>query len=221
MVIGLIVTRAIHLLVWAPYSTRAECLSQPLRACLHMLSYKTKIKVYAPIKYPFLFCKTLSLLASRKPNDAVIICQSPPICCPLTPILYAIIKKSKNIRIVIDAHTATFEKPWSFPILNTVTRWTIRNAWAIIVTNRKLQKAIYHNYGVLPIVLEDGPLLALENASYRASKKGTSNGSKQHHHHQDQQYPRQRIRSMSPQLGFTHDSAGKNFSYRSRFIICK
>jgi hypothetical protein len=26
---------------------------------------------------------------------------------------------------------------------------------------------------------------------------------------------------MSPQLGFTHDSAWKNFSYRSRFIICK
>jgi glycosyltransferase involved in cell wall biosynthesis len=212
MIIGLIVMWAIHFLVWAPYSTRAERLSQPLGACLHMLNYKTKIKVYAPIKYPFLFCKTLALLTSIKPNDAIIICQSPPIFCPLTAILYAIIKKGKNIRIVIDAHTATFERPWSFPMLNTVTRWTIRNAWAVIVTNTKLQKAISHNYGVLPIVLDDGPLLAPENASYRSSKKRTSNGSEQHRHDQHQQYPLQRIRSTNRQLRYTYDTAGKNFA---------
>jgi glycosyltransferase involved in cell wall biosynthesis len=203
----------IHFLVWAPYSTRAERLSQPLGASLQMLSYKTKIKYYAPIKYPFLYCKTLSLLASKIPHDAVIICQSPPIFCPLTGILYSLIKKSKNIRIVIDAQTATFERPWTFPILNALTRWTIRKAWAIIVTNSKLQKVINDNYGVLPIVLDDGPLLAPENASYRSLKKGTCNGSEQHHHHQhQQQYAQQCIRSMSRQLRFTHGSAGKNFA---------
>jgi hypothetical protein len=69
IIIGLIVMRAIHFLVWAPSSTRAEGLSQQRGAILHMLSYKTKIKVYAPIKYPFLFCRTLSLLASKKPNS--------------------------------------------------------------------------------------------------------------------------------------------------------
>ena len=62
--------RAIHFLVWAPYSTRAEGLSEPLGADLHMVSYKTKIKVYALIKYPFLFCRTVSLLASKKPNGS-------------------------------------------------------------------------------------------------------------------------------------------------------
>lgn len=154
MITRLIVMRAIHFLVWAPYSTRAQRLSKPLGASLDMLSYKTKNKIYALIKWPFLFCKTLTLLTSKKPNDAVMMCQSPPIFCPLTAILYTLVKKSKKIRIVIDAHTATFEKPWSFPLLNTVTtRWTIRNAWAIIVTNTKLQKAIHDNYGVLPIVL--------------------------------------------------------------------
>jgi hypothetical protein len=218
---GLIVMRAIDFLVWAPYSSRAERLSHPLGACLHMLSYKTKNKIYAPIKYPLLFSKTLFLLAAKKPNDAIIICQSPPIFCPLTAIFYAIIKKSKNIRVVIDAHTATFEKPWSFPILGTVTRWTIRNAWAIIVTNTKLQKAIYHNYGVLPIVLDDGPLLALENASYRSSKKGTSNGgAEQHHDHQHQLYPHHRIRSSSRQLRFIQDSAGKNFELPCCLVAC-
>lgn len=79
MIIGLIGMRATHFLVWAPYSTRAQRLSKPLGASLDMLSYKTKNKIYAPLKYPFLFCKTLTLLASKKPNDAVIICQSPPI----------------------------------------------------------------------------------------------------------------------------------------------
>ena len=162
MIIDLIVMRAIHFLVWAPYSTRAKGLSQPLGAYLHMLSYKTKIKVYAPIKYPFLFYKTLSLLTSKKPDDAVILCQSPPIFCPLTAIFYTIINKSKNIRKVIDAHTATFDRPWTFPILNALTRWTIRNSWAIMLTNTKLQKVIYNNFGVLPTVLEDGPILAAE-----------------------------------------------------------
>lgn len=69
------------------------------------------------------------------------------------------IKKSKNIRIIIDAHAAIFEKPWTFPMLNTVTTWTIRNSWAIMVTNTKLQKVIHDNYGFLPIVLEDGLFL--------------------------------------------------------------
>jgi hypothetical protein len=139
--------QAIHFLVWAPYSTRAEGLSPPLGASLDMLSYKTKIKAYGPIKYPFLFFKTLSLLASKQLSDAVIICQSPPIFCPLSIILYSSIKKSKNIRMVIDAHTATFERPWTFPILNAATRWTIRNAWTIIVTSTKLLELIYHEYG--------------------------------------------------------------------------
>jgi glycosyltransferase involved in cell wall biosynthesis len=176
-----------------------------------MLSYKTKIKVYAPIKYPFLFCKTLSLLTSKKPNDAVIICQSPPIFCPLTAILYALIKKSNNIKVVIDAHTATFEKPWTFPILNAVTRWTIRNAWAIVVTNTKLQKVIYHNFGVLPIVLEDGPLLPGETLNYRPSNKRISN-SGEHHRYQRQHFRLQYTPSMTHQFRSTDESASKNFA---------
>src|SRR5215210_353527 len=200
--------RAIHFLVWAPYSTRAERLTQPLEACLHMLSYKTKIKVYAPIKYPFLFCKTLSFLASKKPNDVIIICQSPPIFCPLTAIFYAIINKSKNIRVVIDAHTATFEKPWSFPMFKTVTRWTIRNAWAIIVTNTKLQKAIHKDYGVLPLILDDGPLLGLDQPSCDSLETKGSNSTKHHQHQHDQHQP---IAPMSRLPGSRQYSEHKNF----------
>ena len=167
-----------------------------------MFSYKTKIKAYAPIKYPFLICKTLSLLASKKPNDAIIVCQSPPIFCPLTAIVYATIRKNRNIKIVIDAHTATFEKPWSFPILNTITRWTIRKAWTIIVTNAKLQNVVHHNYGVSPIVLEDGPLLAAKNVRRRSSKEITSNSSGEHHPNNNNYHHGQQSR----------DIIGKDFS---------
>jgi glycosyltransferase involved in cell wall biosynthesis len=199
-----------HFLVWAPHSARAENLSQQLGACLNMLSYKTKVKIYAPIKYPLLFCKTLFLLASNKPKDAIIICQSPPIFCPLTVILYAMInRKKKNIRIVIDAHTATFEKPWSFPILNALTRWTIKNSLAIIVTNTKLQKAIYHKYGVLPIVLEDGPRVEAKIVNPRSSIKRNSVSNV---HHQSQQYPLKHILSTRRHLGSINDSPGKNFA---------
>jgi glycosyltransferase involved in cell wall biosynthesis len=145
---------AILFLAWAPYSVRAESISSRLGASLHTLSYKTRLKVYSPVKYPLLFYKTLRLLASERPTT--IICQTPPIFCPLAAIFYAATNKRKNIRIIIDAHTATFEKPWSLPILKAITRWTIGNAVAIIVANAELQNVVYQNYGVMPLVLEDG-----------------------------------------------------------------
>jgi glycosyltransferase involved in cell wall biosynthesis len=145
---------AILFLAWAPYSVRAQSISSRLGASLHTLSYKTRLKVYSPVKYPLLFYKTLRLLASERP--ITIICQTPPIFCPLAAIFYAATNKRKNIRIIIDAHTATFEKPWSLPILKTITRWTIRNAVAIIVANAELQNVVYQTYGVMPLILEDG-----------------------------------------------------------------
>jgi glycosyltransferase involved in cell wall biosynthesis len=145
---------AILFLAWAPFSGRAESISSRLGASLHTLSYKTRLKIYAPVKYPLLFYKTLRLIESERPS--VIICQTPPIFCPLAAMFYAGIKKGKDIRIIIDAHTATFEKPWSLPILNTLTRLAIRNAKAVIVANEELQKLVYQDYGLMPLVLDDG-----------------------------------------------------------------
>jgi glycosyltransferase involved in cell wall biosynthesis len=171
---------ALIFLVWAPYSVRAESISNRLGASLHTLSYKTRLKVYAPVKYPLLFYKTLHLLASEKPTT--IICQTPPIFCPLAAMFYAAINKRKNLRIIIDAHTASFEKPWSFPILKTITKWVIGNSKAVIVANAELQNIVYQNYGVMPLVLDDG-VPQVDYASQEASQIRINRASKY-----DQQY---------------------------------
>jgi glycosyltransferase involved in cell wall biosynthesis len=162
-------------LAWAPYSVRAQSISSRLGASLHTLSYKTRLKIYAPVKYPLLFYKTLHLLASERPTT--IICQTPPIFCPLAAMFYAASNKRKNIRIIIDAHTATFEKPWSLPILKTITRWAIGNAMAVIVANAELQNIVYQNYGVMPLVLDDG-VPQVDYTSQEASQISISRGSK-------------------------------------------
>jgi glycosyltransferase involved in cell wall biosynthesis len=166
---------AIVFLAWAPFSGRAESISSRLGASLHTLSYKTRLKIYAPVKYPLLFYKTLRLLVSERPS--VIICQTPPIFCPLAAMFYAGINKGKNIRIIIDAHTATFEKPWSLPILNAITRLAVRNAKAVIVANEELKNIVYQNYGLMPLVLDDG-VPQVDYESQDASQLTVNRGSK-------------------------------------------
>jgi glycosyltransferase involved in cell wall biosynthesis len=181
-------------LAWAPYSLRAESMSRRLGASLHTLSYKTRLKVYAPVKYPLLFYKTLHLLASERPTT--IICQTPPIFCPLAAMFYAATNdKRKDIRIIIDAHTASFEKPWSLPLLKNITRWAIGNAMAVIVANAELQNVVYQNYGVMPLVLEDG-VPQLDYTSQEASQISISRGSSKY---DQQQHPPLSMRP--PQLG--------------------
>jgi glycosyltransferase involved in cell wall biosynthesis len=127
-----------------------------------------------------LFYKTLRLLEYERPTT--IICQTPPIFCPLAAIFYAATNKRKNIRIIIDAHTATFEKPWSLPILKTITRWAIGNAVAIIVANAELQNVVHQNYGVMPLVLDDG-VPKVDYARKEASQISTNRDSKYDQNH--------------------------------------
>ena len=69
---------------------------------------------------------------------------------------YAATNRRNKVRIIIDAHTASFEKPWSLPILKTITKWTLRKAITLLVANAELQNIVYQDYGVMPLVLEDG-----------------------------------------------------------------
>jgi glycosyltransferase involved in cell wall biosynthesis len=186
-------------LAWAPYSLRAESISNRLGASLHTLSYKTRLKVYAPVKYPLLFYKTLHLLASKRPTT--IICQTPPIFCPLAAMFYAASNnKRKDIRIIIDAHTASFEKPWSLPLLKNITRWAIGNARAVIVANAELQNVVYQNYGVMPLVLDDGVPQLDYDTSQEASQISISRGSSSKYDQQQQQQHRP-LSMRPPQLG--------------------
>ncbi len=59
----------------------------------------------------------------------------------------------KNSTVLIDAHTQSFDKPWSY--FKALNRLAMRRASTVIVTNVELQSKVLHNYGINPIILED------------------------------------------------------------------
>src|SRR6188472_1358688 len=138
-------------IVWAPYSPRSKNLSERLDAHLYLISYKFKRKIYSIIKYPLLFVKTLYILKREKPE--IILCQSPPIFCALAAMVYQYLTGKKNSVVLIDAHTQSFDKPWSY--FKALNRLALRRASMVIVTNVELQSKILLNYGINSIVLED------------------------------------------------------------------
>jgi glycosyltransferase involved in cell wall biosynthesis len=138
-------------IVWAPYSPRSKNFSERLDAHLYLISYKFKRKIYSIIKYPLLFAKTLYILKREKPE--IILCQSPPIFCALSAMVYQYLTGRKNSTVLIDAHTQSFDKPWSY--FKALNRIALRRASMVIVTNVELQSKVIHNYGINPIVLED------------------------------------------------------------------
>jgi glycosyltransferase involved in cell wall biosynthesis len=138
-------------IVWAPYSPRSKNLSERLDAHLYLISYKFKRKIYSIIKYPLLFVKTLYILKREKPE--IILCQSPPIFCALAAMVYQYLTGKKNSAVLIDAHTQSFDKPWSY--FKALNRLALRRASMVIVTNVELQSKVLLNYGINSIVLED------------------------------------------------------------------
>jgi glycosyltransferase involved in cell wall biosynthesis len=138
-------------IVWAPYSPRSKNLSERLDAHLYLISYKFKRKIYSIIKYPLLFVKTLYILKREKPE--IILCQSPPIFCALAAMVYQYLTGKKNSVVLIDAHTQSFDKPWSY--FKALNRLALRRASMVIVTNVELQSKVLLNYGINSIVLED------------------------------------------------------------------
>ena len=150
-------------LVWAPYSPRSENISERLDAQIYLISYKFKKKLYSPIKYPFLLVKTINILRNEKPD--VVVCQTPPIFCPLAVQIYNLIQ-SKKVKIIIDAHAQTFRNPWSyFKFLNKLI---IRHSYLIIVSSLEIQDNIKSLYGINALVLED-KIPIFENHKVRSS----------------------------------------------------
>ena len=140
-------------LVWAPFSIRAQNLSENLGAKLFLLNYKFKKKIYSPIKYPVLFAKTLKILAKEKPD--VIIIQVPPIFCIIPVMLYKKLLGGRKGRcsIIIDAHTGAFGRPWSY--VKSLNKLLMKKSNLLIITNKQLQNNVLHDYGINTTILED------------------------------------------------------------------
>jgi hypothetical protein len=138
-------------MVWAPYSPRAENLSEQLGAQLYLLSYKFKKKIYWPIKYPILFVKTFSILKKERPD--IIISQIPPVFCSLSVLTFNYCNFKKKAKLIIDAHSGAFDKPWShFKLLH---KSIMKRASIVIVTTMELQNKLFEHYDTRSFILED------------------------------------------------------------------
>ncbi|WP_415280894.1 hypothetical protein [Candidatus Nitrososphaera sp. FF02] len=137
-------------LVWAPHSARAQGITERTGADLYFMSYKFRSKIYSPIKYPLLFLKSLFLLKDKKPET--IVCQAPPIFCPMAAMTYRFLA-GRKIGIVVDLHSAALERPWSY--LKPLNTAVLKRASAVLVSNREAYDHVLKENNVKSIVLED------------------------------------------------------------------
>lgn len=142
--------KKITFLVWAPHSARAEGIAESLGAEKCMMSYKFKSKAYSPLKYPLLFVKSFLLLRRQRPE--VVICQAPPIFCPLSAVAYRFFSNRKAL-IVVDLHSAALEKPWSY--LKPLNTAIMKRTAAVLVSNVEARESVLRENGIEPLVLED------------------------------------------------------------------
>jgi glycosyltransferase involved in cell wall biosynthesis len=151
LIISVSRTTKISFIVWAPYSPRSANIAKSLGAKLYLLHCKFKKKAYSPVKYPILLYRTTRILLIENPT--IIICQSPPMICAISAFIYKHLRKHAKIRVVIDAHTGSFDRPWSY--FKWFDRRIIKRAFALVVSNKELADEIFFKYAVRPIVLED------------------------------------------------------------------
>ena len=162
-------TNKIVFLVWNRQSIRAYGISKHTGASLHCL-------YTSPIKHPMLCIKTLRVLRKERPK--IIICQSPPLTCAFTAMVYQyLFSCGSKPKILIDAHTGAISSPFS----KKLTRLVMKNASAVIVFNKEQQNYAILNYQITPIVLEDpipdyaDILSADKQEGYKLEQKATFN----------------------------------------------
>ena len=138
-------------IVWAPHGVRAKNIAESLGAHVEFIHWKFKQKIYSPVKYPILFLKTVRILFKERPS--IIICQSPPMFCAGAAIVYKTLVRKKDIKIIIDAHSASFVKPWSH--FRCLDKRLMKRAIVTLVSNRELSELVSANYDIRPVILED------------------------------------------------------------------
>lgn len=98
-------------LVWGPFGHRADELAQAVGAERVNVTLLYGPRYFAPLRYLFLFFRTLALLFSRTPD--VVYAQNPPVFCPLTSLLYC---KATGRRLVVDHHSLWSVKTLGGPV---------------------------------------------------------------------------------------------------------
>jgi glycosyltransferase involved in cell wall biosynthesis len=143
-------------IAWAPYSSRVYNICQYMGAKPFLITYKFRNKAYAPIKYLLLLIKTFLILKKERPE--VIICQNPPVFCGLCCLAYRqlFLRNKKKMKLVVDAHTGSFDPIWRSLCLRGLSKLLINRASVVIVTNSKLAEYVSKEYQVNQVfVIED------------------------------------------------------------------
>jgi hypothetical protein len=155
-------------LVWSRNGVRADNFSKYLRACLYFL-------FSSPLRHPTLIVTTINILLKERPK--VIICQSPPMTCALTALVYRILfARRSRPKIILDAHRGAFYRPWSY--IKFLSNFILRRADLVIVEDVEIQNLVLDHYGIKSRILED-PIPKLEDLlyDYRNQNKICSNKS--------------------------------------------
>ena len=138
-------------IAWAPFSARSEKIAYSLDSKLFMKGYRSKVKIFSLLKYLKLSINTLNLLQKEKPN--VVICQLPPLFLAYSILFYKLLTFSKKPDIILDLHTASFCKPWTY--FGFLNNYLFKKSLKLIVTNKQLLSEIDPKHHNKVLILED------------------------------------------------------------------
>lgn len=144
-------TKKILVIAWAPFSARSEKIAHSLNSKLFMEGYRSKVKIFSLLKYIKLSINTLNLLMKEKPN--VVICQLPPLFLGYSILVYKLLTFSKKPDIILDLHSASFFKPWSY--FGFFNNYLFKKSLQLIVTNKQLLSEIDRKHHNKVLILED------------------------------------------------------------------
>lgn len=146
-----IINKKTLVVAWAPHSVRAEKIAHSLDSKIFINGYQSKAKLFSIIKYIKLSLNTIKILQKEKPD--VIICQLPPLFLPFSILLYKFLSFSSKPDIILDLHSASFFKPWTY--FGFINKYLYKNSKQLIITNKQLTTAIDSRYQHKILILED------------------------------------------------------------------
>ncbi len=116
-------------IVWAPHSARMEELSSEIPGKKAIFTVLYGHMYLAPLRYFFLFFKTIFLLVKERPD--VVYAQNPSIFCPMSCLPYCWVRHKK---LVIDHHAVwsmkTFSKGVLGKIIRSLEKYAVSKAYA-------------------------------------------------------------------------------------------
>lgn len=138
-------------IAWASHSVRAEKIAYSLNSKIFINGHRSKKKILSLVKYISLSIDTLKLLHREDPD--LIICQIPPIFLAYSILVYKFLMFSHKPEIILDLHTASFCKPWTY--FGFMNKFLYKISKQLIITNKQLLTEIDPKYKDKILILED------------------------------------------------------------------